>query len=137
MIDSRGTHMWVFKYAGFAFLGSIQNSFQMNQNAIKDFVQRATEHKCPGEEVEHRDIQAVKRLGKISQGNIRKLLNAILDRLQANNSQVRGTGCIGGRRGWREYLFLLSSCRFGFALWSCGQRYSRDLVCFETLRVAN
>eukprot|EP00889_Picochlorum_renovo_P002535 jgi/Picre1/29565/NNA_004951.t1 len=61
----------------------------MNENAIKEFVQRATEHKCPGEEVEHRDILAVKRLGKISHGNIRKLFNAILDRLQANNSQIR------------------------------------------------
>jgi hypothetical protein len=129
--------MWAFKYTGFAFLGSIQNSFQMNENAIKDFVQRATEHKCPGEEVEHRDIQAVKRLGKISHGNIRKLLHAILDRLQASNSQVRGPRCFVRSRGWREYFVLLPSCRFGFALWSCGQRYSRDLVCFETLRVGN
>ena len=109
----------------------------MNENAIKEFVQRATEHKSPGEEVEHKDILAVKRLGKISQGNIRKLFIAILDRLQANNSQVRGCGCRLHPRAWPEYPFLLCPCRFGFALWSCGQRFSRGLVCFETSRVEN
>lgn len=126
-----------FKYVGYGLLGHTQISFPMNENAIKEFVQRATEHKCPGEEVEHRDILAVKRLGKISQGNIRKLFNAILDRLQANNSQVRGRGSLLDPRAWPEYPFLLCPCRFGFVLWSCGQRFSRGLVCFETLRVEN
>lgn len=111
----------------------------MNDNAvIHEFVQRATEHKCPGEEVEHRDIQATKRLGKRSRNNIRKLFDAILIRLQANNSQVRGHSILYGEEGVvRVSLPAFWLCRYGCALWSCGQRCSRDPVCFETLLVEN
>eukprot|EP00890_Picochlorum_soloecismus_P002590 jgi/Picsp_1/3331/NSC_06170-R1_protein len=56
---------------------------------LRTLVERATCHKKLGEEVGWRDIQMVKRVGKQSNKNIKLLYALLLQRLHANNSQVR------------------------------------------------
>jgi len=79
-------------------------------NEIRDFIERATEHTEVGEEVRLRDIQAAKRLGKQSKGNLITLHKVLMDRIQADNSQV-------GRcmfTMWDGMMFLAGGRNLGF-----------------------